>query len=97
MRYAKVEKGVVIQVIEISSDDEKLIWTGQLGHPNKWVKVETKADIGWTYSNDTFTPPKPHASWVWNTDKWEAPKALPSGGKAYNWDESSTSWKEVGN
>ena len=95
MKYAKVEKGVVTQIIVISSDDEHLIWTGQLGHPSKWIEVETTAGIGWTYANDTFTPAKPYASWVWNTDKWEAPTAYPAGGKAYNWDESSTSWKEV--
>ena len=63
------------------------------------------AGIGYTYNAelDAFVPPKPHASWVLNTEEaiWEAPVAMPSDAgqgdppKAYTWDEETTSWKEV--
>ena len=57
------------------------------------------ASIGYTYNQtkDAFIPPKPFDSWILNEDTclWEAPVAYPSDGKEYEWDESSTSWKEI--
>ena len=54
--------------------------------------------IGYSYdqTKDAFIPPKPFDSWTLNetTCIWEAPVAYPSDGKDYEWDESSTSWKE---
>ena len=55
--------------------------------------------IGYTYdqTKDAFIPPKPFDSWTLNetTCIWEAPVAYPSDDKDYEWDESSTSWKEI--
>ena len=57
------------------------------------------ASIGYTYNQtkDAFIPPKPFDSWTLNetTCIWEAPVAYPSDDKDYEWDESSTSWKET--
>ena len=57
------------------------------------------AGIGYTYdqANDVFYAPQPYASWVLNntTWTWEAPVAMPTNGKVYNWDEATTSWVEV--
>jgi len=57
------------------------------------------AGVGYTYNQtkDAFIPPKPFDSWILNetTCLWEAPVDYPSDGKDYQWDESSTSWKEV--
>jgi len=57
------------------------------------------AGIGYTYdqTRDAFIPPKPFNSWILDEDTclWEAPVAYPSDGKDYEWDESSTSWKEI--
>ncbi len=57
------------------------------------------AGVGFTYnaSIDAFVPPKPFDSWVLNntTANWEAPVAMPSDGKTYTWNESTTSWDEV--
>lgn len=57
------------------------------------------AGIGFTYDaqRDAFIPPKPFPSWVLNesTCLWDAPVAMPSDGKVYQWDESTVSWKEV--
>jgi hypothetical protein len=57
------------------------------------------AGIGYTYDNinDVFYAPKPFNSWTLSetTWLWEAPVAYPDDGKAYVWDEVTTTWKEV--
>jgi hypothetical protein len=57
------------------------------------------AGIGYTWdsSRDAFIPPKPFNSWVLNEDTclWDAPIAYPTDGKAYAWNEETTSWDEV--
>jgi hypothetical protein len=57
------------------------------------------AGIGFTYdrTKDAFIPPKPFASWVLNEETclWDAPVAMPSDGKMYQWDENTTNWIEV--
>jgi hypothetical protein len=57
------------------------------------------AGIGYTYNktSDVFVPPKPFASWTLNktTWNWDAPSPMPADGKAYIWDEPTTSWVEA--
>jgi hypothetical protein len=56
------------------------------------------AGVGYTYDaeKDVFIAPKPFASWVLSADYlWEAPVAMPTDGKHYQWQESSQSWVEV--
>lgn len=57
------------------------------------------AGIGYSYDaqRDAFIPPKPFASWVLNEDTclWNAPVAMPTDGKQYQWDESTQNWVEV--
>lgn len=57
------------------------------------------AGIGFTYDaqRDAFIPPKPFASWTLNEETclWDAPVAMPTDGKAYTWNESTTAWVEV--
>jgi len=57
------------------------------------------AGVGYSYDAqaDVFVPPQPYASWVLSplTILWEAPVPYPTDGKAYEWDEATTSWKEV--
>lgn len=57
------------------------------------------AGIGFTYDRvkDAFIPPKPFASWLLNEDTclWEAPVAMPTDGKLYQWDEATTNWVEI--
>lgn len=57
------------------------------------------AGIGYHYDPvaDIFYPPQPYASWVLSphTALWEAPVAMPTDGKAYEWNEATTSWKEL--
>ena len=57
------------------------------------------AGIGFTYDRqkDAFIPPQPYASWVLDEETclWNAPVAHPNDGKAYKWDEATTSWVEI--
>lgn len=57
------------------------------------------AGIGYHYDPvaDVFYAPQPYASWVLSplTFLWEAPVAMPADGKSYEWDEATTSWKEL--
>ena len=80
--FAKVENGVVTQVIVIEQDVLNL---GHWGDPASWVQTSYNtsggvhaqggtplrknfAGIGYTYdaSRDAFIPPKPYASWLLN-------------------------------
>ena len=57
------------------------------------------AGIGFSYDavRDAFIPPKPFPSWtlVEDTCQWEAPVAMPTDGKMYQWDEATTNWVEI--
>jgi len=80
--FAKVENGVVTQVIVIEQD---VLNSGNWGDPASWIQtsyntvsgVHTQggnplrknfAGVGFTYDSqrDAFMPPKPYASWVLN-------------------------------
>jgi hypothetical protein len=56
------------------------------------------AGIGYTYDpqRDAFIPPKPYPSWVLieETCQWDAPIAMPTDGKYYDWNEATQSWVE---
>lgn len=59
---------------------------------------KNRAEIGFTYDavRDAFVPPKPYDSWVLNEETclWQAPKARPTDGKKYLWDEGLLDWVE---
>jgi len=81
--YAKVENGIVTQVIVAEED---FIQTGALGDPAGWIQTsynthggqhpedrplrKNYAGIGYTYDSgrDAFIPPKPYPSWTLNED-----------------------------
>jgi len=108
--FAKVENGIVTQVIVAEQD---FIDTGALGHG--WVQTsyntqggqhpegrplrKNYAGIGYTYDEgrDAFIPPKPYASWTLNEDTclWDAPTAMPTEGGPFAWDEATTSWVQA--
>ena len=108
--FAKVENGVVTQVIVAEQDviDSGLFGTGWVQtsynthggqHPEGRPLRKNYAGVGYTYdaARDAFIPPTPYASWVMDeaTCLWNAPTAMPDDGKMYQWDEDTTSWVEV--
>jgi hypothetical protein len=68
-------------------------------HPEGRPLRGNYAGIGYTYDaqNDVFYAPQPFPSWTLNNTSWtwEAPVAMPTDGKAYNWDEATKSWVAV--
>ena len=108
--YAKVESGVVTQVIVADSKE----WCeANLG--GTWVQTsynthggvnsrdggtalhKNYAGIGYTFDGTGFAAPQPFPSWTKNstTYLWEAPTPMPTDGKRYAWDEATTAWVEV--
>jgi hypothetical protein len=57
------------------------------------------AGVGYLYDSvrDAFIPPKLYSSWTLNeeTCQWQAPVAMPTDDKMYNWNESKLKWEEV--
>ena len=110
--FAKVENGIVTQVIVAEQDvvDSGLFGTGWVQtsynthggqHPEGRPLRKNYAGVGFTYDStrDAFIPPKPYASWLLNEDTclWSSPVPYPTDDKQYRWDESTTSWVEVTN
>lgn len=108
--YAKIENGIVTQVIVI---DAETLALGHWGDPASFVQTsynthgnqhpegkplhKNYAGIGYTWDGTGFAPPQPFASWTKNSDTylWEAPTPMPTDGKMYTWDEPTLSWVEV--
>ena len=101
--FAKLNNNVVTEVI-VSEQD--FINSGEVGDSFLWVQTsysssfrKNYAAVGFTYDKvrDAFIAPKPYPSWVLveDTCQWEAPTAMPSDGKAYEWNESTTAWAVV--
>jgi hypothetical protein len=108
--FAKVENGIVTQVIVAGQDviDSNIFGDGWVQtsyntyggqHPEGRPLRKNYAGIGYTYDSqrDAFIPPKPFASWSLDetTCLWNAPTPMPTDGKVYVWDEPTTSWIEV--
>ena len=107
--YAKVEDGLVTQVIVANTQE----WCeDNLG--GSWVQTsyntyggvhslggtplnKNYAGIGFTFDGVGFAAPQPFRSWTLNKETylWEAPTPMPTDGKLYDWDEDSLSWIEV--
>jgi hypothetical protein len=68
-------------------------------HPEGRPLRKNFAGVGYTYDavRDAFIAAQPYASWTLNDDTclWNAPVAMPADGKSYEWDEATTSWKEL--
>jgi hypothetical protein len=91
--FAKVENGVVTQVIVI---DQETLNTGHWGDPALWVQTsyntyagahtqggtplrKNYAGIGMLYDGVGFYPKQPYASWTKDADtyQWSAPTPMP--------------------
>ena len=101
--FAKLENNIVTEVIVAEQD---YINSGVVGDSFLWVQTSYNgnfrknfATVGFTYdkTRDAFIPPRPGASWTLDEDTctWEAPVAYPDDGKFYDWNEATTSWKEI--
>jgi hypothetical protein len=107
--FAKVENGIVTQVIVI---DQETLNEGHWGDPSLWVQTsyntfggehpegrplrKNYAGIGFSYDGIGFYSPQPYPSWTKNADTyiWEAPTPIPTTGM-HRWDEETLSWVEI--
>ena len=109
--YAKVEDGIVTQVIVADGPE----WCEQnLG--GEWIQTsynthggvhssgklpihKNYAGIGFTFDGVGFAAPQPFPSWTKDasTYLWEAPTPMPTDGKRYEWVELDLNWQEVVN
>ena len=106
--YAKVEDGVVTQVIVADSKE----WCqANLGgtwvqtsynthgnqHPEGRPLNKNYAGIGYSWDGIGFAAPQPYPSWSLNSDTylWQSPTPMPTDDKRYTWDEETISWVEA--
>ena len=108
--YAKVESGLVTQVIVADSKE----WCeANLG--GTWIQTsyntsggvnsrdggvalhKNYAGIGYSWDGTGFSAPQPYPSWTKNstTYLWNAPTPMPTDGKRYLWNEATLAWVEV--
>jgi hypothetical protein len=105
--FAKVENGIVTQVIVAEQDviDSGMFGTGWVQtsyntsggqHPEGRPLRKNYAGVGFTYDStrDAFIPPQPFASWTLNenTCLWDCPVAYPTEGGLFVWDEAVLNW-----
>ena len=105
--FAKVENGIVTQVIVAGQDviDSGMFGTGWVQtsynthggqHPEGRPLRKNYAGVGYTYDTqrDAFVPPQPYASWTLNetTCLWDCPVAYPTEGGLFVWDEAVLNW-----
>jgi hypothetical protein len=108
--FAQVIDGVVQQVIVAEQDfintlENPSQWiqtsynTRGGNHPENRPLRKNYAGVGYTYDSqrDAFIPPQPFPSWTMSEETclWNSPTPRPNDDKIYNWDETTTSWKEV--
>ena len=107
--FAKVEDGIVTQVIVAEQDviDSGLFGDGWVQtsyntyggqHPEGRPLRKNFAGIGFVYDaeRDAFIPPQNYPSWLLNEETclWEAPSPYPDVEKLYGWDEETLAWVE---
>ena len=108
--YAKVEDGVVTQVIV--ADSQQWCETNLGG---TWVQTsyntqggvnsraggealhKNYAGIGYLFDGVGFYAPQPYPSWTKDAETylWNPPIAYPQDGKMYRWNENSIGWVEI--
>jgi hypothetical protein len=109
--FAKVENGIVTQVIVAEQDviDSGLFGSGWIQtsyntyggvHINGGTPLRKNyAAVGYTYDEqrDAFIAPKPYPSWTLDDSSciWVAPTQAPNDGKNYFWNEDTLSWNEM--
>ena len=108
--YAKVESGVVTQVIVADSQQ----WCeANLG--GTWIQTsynthggvnsrdggtslhKNYAGIGYTWDGIGFAAPQPYPSWNKDSETylWQSPTPMPVDDKRYTWNEATLAWVEV--
>ena len=105
-RVLVVDNEVITKDGEESEEVGITFLQGLFGETSVWKQTsyngnfrKNYAGIGHKYdqAKDAFIAPQPYPSWLLDDDtcKWNAPTPYPDDDKMYNWDEDTTSWKEI--
>ena len=106
--YAKVEDGIVTQVIVADSQQ----WC-QANLGGEWIQTsyntqggvnsreggqalhKNYAGVGYEWDGVGFFAPQPYPSWTKDADTylWNAPVAYPTDGERYSWNEETVAWE----
>jgi hypothetical protein len=75
-------------------------WWKQTSYSGTFRKNFAGAGMKYNGIKDAFIAPKPYPSWLLDEDtcRWGPPVVrpdLPTNGKTNEWDEDTTSWKEI--
>ena len=107
--HAKIENGIVTQVIVTMDSDENTFSDRMLAETGEtWIRTSYNAATngfrknyagkGYTFDfeRDAFIAPKPFNSWILDESicQWQAPKPYPADDKIYYWDENKLDWVE---
>lgn len=107
--HAKIENGIVTQVIVTCDADEDTFAARMFAETGEqWVRTSYNAatngfrfnyaSIGYHWDGTGFYEQQPFASWsLDNKYQWQAPVAKPTDRKSYAWSENDLSWIEVAN
>ena len=103
--YAKVEDGIVTQVIVADGPDwcEKNLggeWIqtsyntfGGVHSSGKFPIHKNYAGIGYTFDGIGFAAPKPYPSWLLNENHdWQSPVPMPTTDGRWWWNEENQEW-----
>ena len=106
--HAKIENGIVTQVIVTCDSDEDTFAARMLAETGEqWVRTSFNnrirkqyCGIGYSYNAeaDVFVAPQPFPSWSLDDNHdWQPPVAKPTDDKFYTWSEDKLNWIEVAN
>ena len=101
--FAKLDSNNIVENVIVAEKD--FINSGAVGDEFLWVQTSYNgnfrgkyASMGdtWDKVNEVFISPQQYPSWTLDADfTWNAPTPIPTDDKMYNWDETTTNWKEV--
>ena len=109
--FAKLDNNNIVTEIIVAEKDfintgavgDEFLWV-QTSYNNNFRKEFAGIGDTWDIVKNKFIKPKPYASWVLDSnDDWQAPVDYPAISvdangyptTEYEWDEATTSWKEI--
>ena len=105
--HAKIEDGIVTQVIVTMDSDEDTFADRMLAETGEmYVRTSYNAatngfrfnfaGLGYHWDGTGFYAPQPYPSWTLDDKyQWQPPVAKPTDDKFYTWSEDTLNWVEV--
>jgi hypothetical protein len=100
-QYALVKHGFVFNIVIFDSPTEEFLAAYKLENDlSDVVKSAKNCTIGAIWDGESFTPPRPYDSWVWDSESeswvspipYPTPETLADITKEWSWNESDLRW-----